>query len=481
MGTIRRTHKFIKEIFSNRTMKRNFHSLILKACFTIIVISFVNVLVAKTIKGEKSDSKVDLNVDKPKDCVRRHRMCCYLRTYGCPENQRKDCLKPLCSELACKEKKCGEFCYYYGPGKCNRKGKCSKKTKNLKCGKCQNRGEKCGRHPIKGSKDYGKCCEGPVCVTPRSLGRIGKCLAAKQKQSQRQLQQLPQPQQQNQQQQQQSNQQQQQDRQQQQNQQEQNQQQGQQGSQVAKTPLTATEDPGWDKICKCNFEVEDCLQNGNNFTCIPKKKSKPRSLPKNECPEFNPPGCMLQNGCKDGEVCCTCAPCRRGDMCFKTSCPEWDKEVPEKCYKNKNTTQDSGKNKVKGFRQKPVEQNKCRCKPGEVCFRGTCHIRREGRPFIVDGRYRATTSLVGQIDESNAKTAWNIDQVPEHLANSSLNQEISLAFSNQGEGEHASVASFARHTLQLMSMGAPATLLVGSQQAALDEIRHAKMCYGIAT
>merc|ERR1712136_586565 len=253
-----------------------------------------------------------------------HRMCCYLRSIRCPESQRKDCLKPLCSELACKEKKCGEFCYYYGPGKCNRKGKCSKETKNLKCGKCQNRGEKCGRHPITGSKDYGKCCEGSVCITPRSLGRIGKCIAAKKKQSQRQLQQLPQPQQQNQQQQQQSNQQQQQDqqqqnqqqqnRQQQQNQQEQNQQQGQQGSQVTKTPLTATEDPGWDKICKCNFEVEDCLQNGSNFTCIPKKRCGescqsdtdcsdeqrcrrknaivcpgtcepiPKGLPKNECP-----------------------------------------------------------------------------------------------------------------------------------------------------------------------------------------------------
>ena len=104
----------------------------------------------------------------------------------------------------------------------------------------------------------------------------------------------------------------------------------------------------------------------------------------------------------------------------------------------------------------------------------------DGRPFVVDGRYRATTSLIGKIDESYVKTAWNIDQVPGFLANSSFNLEIALAFSNQGEGEHASVASFARHTLQLMSMGTPATLLVGSQQAALDEIRHAKMCYGIA-
>jgi len=125
---------------------------------------------------------------------------------------------------------------------------------------------------------------------------------------------------------------------------------------------------------------------------------------------------------------------------------------------------------------------KCRnCKyPNECQPDGTCQRVQMGRPFVVDGKYRATTSLIGKIDESNAKTAWNIDQVPGSLANSSLNQEIALAFSNQGEGEHASVASFARHTLQLMSMGAPATLLIGSQQSAIDEIKHAKMCYGIA-
>ena len=93
---------------------------------------------------------------------------------------------------------------------------------------------------------------------------------------------------------------------------------------------------------------------------------------------------------------------------------------------------------------------------------------------------RSTSSLVGEIDSSNAKTTWNINQKPRILANNSLNQAIALEFSIQAEGEHASVASFARHTLQLMTMGAPPTLLMGSQQAALDEIRHAKMCYSIA-
>ena len=99
---------------------------------------------------------------------------------------------------------------------------------------------------------------------------------------------------------------------------------------------------------------------------------------------------------------------------------------------------------------------------------------------MVDGTYRAATSLIGKMDEFNSKTAWNIDQVPSISANNSSNQEIASAFSTQGEGEHASVASFARHTLQLMTMGAPTTLLIGSQKSALDEIKHAKMCYGIA-
>ena len=47
--------------------------------------------------------------------------------------------------------------------------------------------------------------------------------------------------------------------------------------------------------------------------------------------------------------------------------------------------------------------------------------------------------------------------------------------------KHASVASFARHTLQLMSIGAPSELLQSSQDASIDEIKHAKMCYGFAS
>lgn len=47
--------------------------------------------------------------------------------------------------------------------------------------------------------------------------------------------------------------------------------------------------------------------------------------------------------------------------------------------------------------------------------------------------------------------------------------------------EHASVASFARFTLDLLRFGAPPDLLAGAQQAALDEVEHARLCFAIAS
>ena len=46
--------------------------------------------------------------------------------------------------------------------------------------------------------------------------------------------------------------------------------------------------------------------------------------------------------------------------------------------------------------------------------------------------------------------------------------------------EHASVASFARTTLELLALGAPADLVRDTQLAALDEVRHAQALYAVA-
>ena len=46
--------------------------------------------------------------------------------------------------------------------------------------------------------------------------------------------------------------------------------------------------------------------------------------------------------------------------------------------------------------------------------------------------------------------------------------------------EHASVASFARFSLELLALGAPAALLARAHRAALDEIAHAELAFGLA-
>jgi hypothetical protein len=54
------------------------------------------------------------------------------------------------------------------------------------------------------------------------------------------------------------------------------------------------------------------------------------------------------------------------------------------------------------------------------------------------------------------------------------------AWAIAGSGEHASVAAFARLSLQLMRLGAPSDLLRGVHQAAMDEVSHTEICWAIA-
>ncbi len=47
--------------------------------------------------------------------------------------------------------------------------------------------------------------------------------------------------------------------------------------------------------------------------------------------------------------------------------------------------------------------------------------------------------------------------------------------------EHASIASFARLSLELMAVEAPAELVACAHRAALDEVEHARVCFSIAS
>jgi hypothetical protein len=47
--------------------------------------------------------------------------------------------------------------------------------------------------------------------------------------------------------------------------------------------------------------------------------------------------------------------------------------------------------------------------------------------------------------------------------------------------EHASVASFSRFSLHLMAVAAPPDLLSDAHRAALDEVKHARLCFALAS
>ena len=91
------------------------------------------------------------------------------------------------------------------------------------------------------------------------------------------------------------------------------------------------------------------------------------------------------------------------------------------------------------------------------------------------------TSQDCDINNTNDFSSWKFNQAPSILGNHTLNHEIGSRWLNHAEAEHASIASFARHTLQLMAIGAPSYLLIESQTASLDEVKHAKICYGFAS
>ncbi len=57
---------------------------------------------------------------------------------------------------------------------------------------------------------------------------------------------------------------------------------------------------------------------------------------------------------------------------------------------------------------------------------------------------------------------------------------LAARWRENGRTEHASVAAFARLTLDLLGLGAPPSLIAAAQRDALDEVRHAEACFALA-
>lgn len=98
-----------------------------------------------------------------------------------------------------------------------------------------------------------------------------------------------------------------------------------------------------------------------------------------------------------------------------------------------------------------------------------------GRPFLVGGAERVA-ALSERGDWLDGTFAVDVDAF-----SADVRARAGAAWARVGQMEHASVAAFARFTLQLLQHGAPAELVERATRAATDEIRHARLAFAIAS
>lgn len=97
-----------------------------------------------------------------------------------------------------------------------------------------------------------------------------------------------------------------------------------------------------------------------------------------------------------------------------------------------------------------------------------------GRPLLV-GDQPIVADVV-------ADPSWADGPLPDLRGLSDADrQRLGEAWLAAAQLEHASVASFARFALDLLRIGAPPELIRDAHDAALDEVRHARLCFGLAS
>lgn len=111
------------------------------------------------------------------------------------------------------------------------------------------------------------------------------------------------------------------------------------------------------------------------------------------------------------------------------------------------------------------------CRPPSWC---SCAC---GRPFVVDGQVRVAPAV--------ACRDWCVDlRIPVRPISAhdpGTRELLARHWTQVGQFEHASVASFARFAMQLMQLGAPPGLLRDTARALADEIEHARLTFALAS
>lgn len=95
-----------------------------------------------------------------------------------------------------------------------------------------------------------------------------------------------------------------------------------------------------------------------------------------------------------------------------------------------------------------------------------------GRPFVINDEIR--------VAKTERRSDWCDAECEVQRPGPELSQQLAAAWLADAQMEHASVAAFSRHLLQLIALGAPADLIDDTQHAIRDGFEHAKACFALA-
>jgi hypothetical protein len=172
--------------------------------------------------------------------------------------------------------------------------------------------------------------------------------------------------------------------------------------------------------------------------------------------------------------------CPSGELCVPEGTKGATKDTAPapygKCTAEPADERDGGFGMRRSIRFSPENTAAARAKTANACCYTWVIPCPGGRAF----RDATGTASVARTIERND---WTLAIGGLALADLAPDARIALAahWTREAAFEHASIASFAQLTLDLLSVGAPPDLLEAAQRATLDEIEHARITFALAT
>lgn len=196
---------------------------------------------------------------------------------------------------------------------------------------------------------------------------------------------------------------------------------------------------------------------------------------------FDPDG-VEEEGCPNGDWCGSPKAAAR----FQVQNPELELGCPTRLMGKPDPGVSASDRTYKGLSLNPMmmgrirkiataEKRKATGDPNVCCYHWFDYC--SGRPLLAGDAALAAPVRAG--------SAWLGGPVTEDmLCGAPLSPagraRLAAEWLEDARMEHASVASFARATLELLAVGAPAELVAACAAAGADEVRHARLCFSLA-